>query len=65
MENNVSNERNQVEINIHDEVVAELFLNQVVNDFKKSKILEGIDQSLKDKDKETFLRLTEELQSVS
>ncbi|UOE63002.1 IDEAL domain-containing protein [Priestia filamentosa] len=65
MENNVSNEMNQVEINIHDEVVAELFLNQVVKDFKKSKILEEIDQSLKNKDKETFLRLTEELQSVS
>lgn len=65
MENNVSNEMNRVEINIHDEVVAELFLNQVVKDFKKSKILEEIDQSLKNKDKETFLRLTEELQSVS
>ncbi|MFP3847063.1 IDEAL domain-containing protein [Priestia filamentosa] len=65
MENNVSNEMNQVEINIEDEVVAELFLNQVVKDFKKGKILEEIDQSLKNKDKETFLRLTEELQSVS
>jgi uncharacterized protein YpiB (UPF0302 family) len=65
MENNVSNEMNQVEINIHDEIVAELFLNQVVKDFKKGKILEEIDQSLKNKDKETFLRLTEELQSVS
>ncbi|KYG33677.1 IDEAL domain-containing protein [Priestia endophytica] len=62
MENNVSNEMNQVEINIEDEVVAELFLNQVVKDFKKGKILEEIDQSLKNKDKETFLRLTEELQ---
>ncbi|RAS78343.1 IDEAL domain-containing protein [Priestia endophytica] len=65
MENNVSNEMNQVEINTHDEVVAELFLNQVVKDFKKGKILEEIDQSLKNKDKETFLRLTEELQSIS
>jgi uncharacterized protein YpiB (UPF0302 family) len=65
MENNVSNEMNQVEINIHDEVVAELFLNQVVKDFKKTKMLEEIDQSLKNKDKETFLRLTEELKSVS
>lgn len=65
MENNVSNEMSQVETDIHDEVVAELFLNQVVKDFKKGKILEKIDQSLKNKDKETFLRLTEELQSVS
>ncbi|RAS87812.1 IDEAL domain-containing protein [Priestia endophytica] len=65
MENNVSNEMNQVEINIDDEVVAELFLNQMVKDFKKIKILEEIDQSLKNKDKKTFLRLTEELKSVS
>jgi uncharacterized protein YpiB (UPF0302 family) len=65
MENNVSNEMSQVETDIHDEVVAELFLNQVVKDFKKGKILEEIDQSLKNKDKETFLRLTEELQSIS
>ncbi|RAS78088.1 IDEAL domain-containing protein [Priestia endophytica] len=65
MENNVSNKTNQVEINIHDEVVAELFLNQVVKDFKKIKILKEIDQALKNKDKETFLRLTEELKSVS
>jgi uncharacterized protein YpiB (UPF0302 family) len=65
MENNVSNEMNQVEINIEDEVMAELFLNQVVKDFKKGRILEEIDQSLKNKDKEAFLRLTEELQSVS
>jgi uncharacterized protein YpiB (UPF0302 family) len=56
---------NQVEINIEDEVLAELFLNQVVKDFKKTKMLEEIDQSLKNKDKETFLRLTEELKSVS
>ncbi|RPJ98790.1 IDEAL domain-containing protein [Priestia endophytica] len=65
MENNVSNGMNQVEIDIHDEVVAELFLNQVMKDFKKIKVLEEIDQSLKNKDKETFLRLTEELKSVS
>ncbi|MFP3846215.1 IDEAL domain-containing protein [Priestia filamentosa] len=65
MENNVSSEVNQVETDIHDEVVAELFLNQVMKDFKKGKILEEIDQSLKNKDKETFLRLTEELKSVS
>ncbi|RAS91767.1 phosphoesterase [Priestia endophytica] len=65
MENNVSNEMSQVETDIHDEVIAELFLNQVMKDFKKGKILEEIDQSLKNKDKKTFLRLTEELQSVS
>ncbi|MCM3773878.1 IDEAL domain-containing protein [Priestia aryabhattai] len=65
MENNVSNEINRVEINVSDEVMAEMFLNQAIKDFKKGKIIEKIDQSLKNKDKETFLRLTEELKSVS
>ncbi|RAS82511.1 phosphoesterase [Priestia endophytica] len=46
-------------------MVVIIHLNQVVKDFKKVKILEEIDQSLKNRDKETFLRLTEELQSVS
>jgi len=65
MENNVSNEINRVETNVSDEVMAEMFLNQAIKDFKKGKIIEEIDQSLKNKDKETFLRLTEELKSVS
>ncbi|MBZ5482913.1 IDEAL domain-containing protein [Priestia megaterium] len=65
MENNVSNEINRVETNISDEVVVELFLAQIMNDFKKCKILKKIDQSLQHRDKEAFLRLTEELKSVS
>jgi uncharacterized protein YpiB (UPF0302 family) len=65
MENNVLNGMNRVDPNLRDEMLAELFLNQVMNDFKRSKILEKVDQSLKNKDKEAFLRLTEELKSVS
>ena len=65
MENNVSNGVKQIETNISDEMLPELFLNQVMKDFKKSKILEAIDQSLKNKDKEAFLRLTDELKSIS
>ncbi|WP_129708098.1 IDEAL domain-containing protein [Priestia megaterium] len=65
MENNVSNEMNRVEPSISDQVLTELFLDQVMKDFKKSKILKEINQSLKNKDKETFLRLTEELKFVS
>ncbi|MEC1068008.1 IDEAL domain-containing protein [Priestia megaterium] len=37
----------------------------MMNDFKRNKILKEIDQSLKNKDKQAFLRLTEELKSVS
>jgi uncharacterized protein YpiB (UPF0302 family) len=65
MENNISNEMNQIEKNISDEILAELFLSQVTKQFKRGKILEEIDQSLKNKDKESFFRLTNELKFVS
>ncbi|MFL0497842.1 IDEAL domain-containing protein [Priestia megaterium] len=65
MENNLLNEMDRVDPNLRDEMLAGLFLDQMMNDFKRSKILEKIDHSLKNKDKETFLRLTEELKSTS
>ncbi|MET3407952.1 MULTISPECIES: IDEAL domain-containing protein [Priestia] len=65
MENNALNEMDRVDPNLRDEMLAELFLDQMVSDFKRSKILEEIDQSLKIKDKEAFLLLTEKLKSVS
>ena len=64
MENNVLNGIDRVDPNLRDEMLAEWFLNQVMSDFKRSKILEKVDHSLKNKDKEAFLRLTEELKSV-
>ncbi|MBY0089350.1 IDEAL domain-containing protein [Priestia aryabhattai] len=65
MENNTFNGLDRVDPNLRDEMLAELFLNQMMNNFQKSKILEEIDQSLKNKDKEAFFRLTEDLKSVS
>ena len=65
MENNTLNGIDRIDPNLRDEILAELFLNQMMNNFKKSKILREIDQSLKNKDKEAFFRLTEELKSVS
>jgi len=65
MENNVLNGMDRVVPNLRDEMLAELFLDRMMNDFKRSKILKEIDHSLKNKDKEAFLRLTEELKSVS
>ncbi|MED4760842.1 IDEAL domain-containing protein, partial [Priestia megaterium] len=35
-------------------MLAELFLNQVIKNFKKRKILKEVDHSLKNKDKEAF-----------
>ncbi|MGG0451708.1 IDEAL domain-containing protein [Priestia megaterium] len=65
MENNTINELDQVDPNLRDEMLAELFLEQIMKNFKKSKILEKIDYSLKKKDKKAFLLLTEELKSLS
>lgn len=65
MENNTLNGMDRVDPNLRDEMLAELFLEQIVKDFKKSKILEKIDHSLKKKDKKAFLLLTEELKPLS
>jgi uncharacterized protein YpiB (UPF0302 family) len=65
MENNTLNGMDRVDPNLRDEMLAELFLDQMINNFKKGKILEEIDQSLKNKDKEAFFCLTEDLKSVS
>jgi len=65
MENNTLNGMDRVDPNLRDDMLAELFLDQMMNNFKKGKILEEIDQSLKNKDKEAFFRLTEDLKSVS
>ncbi|MED4116738.1 IDEAL domain-containing protein [Priestia megaterium] len=56
---------NNIDPGLRDQMLAELFLDQTMNDFKRNKILKEIDQSLKNKDKQAFLRLTEELKSVS
>ncbi|MFL0498059.1 IDEAL domain-containing protein [Priestia megaterium] len=55
MENNVLN---NIDPSLRDEMLADLFLDQTMNDFKRSKIFKEIDQSLKNKDKQAFLRLT-------
>ncbi|AJI22478.1 IDEAL domain-containing protein [Priestia megaterium] len=64
MKNNAINETNRVDSNLRNEMLAERFLDQMMNDFNRSKILKGIDKSLKNKDKEAFLRLTEKLKSM-
>ncbi|WP_328232534.1 IDEAL domain-containing protein, partial [Priestia megaterium] len=54
MENNALNEMDRMDPNVRDEMLAELFLNQVIKNFKKRKILKEVDHSLKNKDKEAF-----------
>ncbi|EKN68780.1 IDEAL domain-containing protein [Neobacillus bataviensis LMG 21833] len=48
-----------------DAAVAEMFLNNVLLEFKKEKIRKEIDQTLQDGNKELFLKLTEELKKIS
>lgn len=48
-----------------DAVVAEMFLNNVLLEFKKEKIRKEIDQTLLEGNKELFMKLTEELKKIS
>lgn len=65
MEKDALNKMDRMDSNLRDEMLAEQFLDQMMNNFKRSKILKEIDQSLKNKDKETFLRLTQKLKSIA
>jgi uncharacterized protein YpiB (UPF0302 family) len=53
------------DVNVVDSYVAEMVLKEAQLNFRKNEIQQKIDQSLLDKDKSEFLRLTEELKAVS
>ncbi|MBK5463501.1 IDEAL domain-containing protein [Peribacillus sp. TH16] len=65
MENNLANTPLQPEINVKDSEFAEMVINKALLNFRKEQIRKEIDQSLQDKNKEEFLRLTEELKNIS
>jgi uncharacterized protein YpiB (UPF0302 family) len=48
-----------------DSVLAEMFLNHALLEFRREKIRKEIDQTLLDGNKELFLQLTEELKKIS
>lgn len=54
IENNVLNEIQRTETTISDEIVAELFLEQILCEYKKIQFREKIDQSLQERNKEAF-----------
>lgn len=54
----------QPELSI-DSLFAEMVLEKALLDFRKEKIQQKIDQSLKTKNKNEFLRLTTELKKLS
>lgn len=55
----------QPDATIIDSISAEIVLEKALLDFRKKKIQQKIDQSLKDKNKSEFLRLTEKLKNIS
>ena len=55
----------QSEVNETDSRLAEKILGQALRDFRKEKIKKEIDQSLENRNKEEFLRLTKELKEIS
>ncbi len=55
----------ETEVNAMDSKLAEMFLDKVLLNFRKEQIRKEIDRSLEARNKEEFLRLTEELKSIS
>ncbi len=68
MEKNLLNTLPETEVNVVDSEfaeMAEMVLNKVLNGFLKEQLLQEIDRSLEVRNKEEFLRLTEELKNIS
>ncbi|MFE7082911.1 IDEAL domain-containing protein [Priestia megaterium] len=57
--------RQQAKEKVFDSVLAQLVLDKALRDFEKTQILMKIDESLQNRDREEFIRLTEKLRSVS
>ncbi|MFI8494103.1 IDEAL domain-containing protein [Peribacillus butanolivorans] len=50
---------------LEPEVMAEMVLKKALSDYRKAQIERKIDESLKMRNKEEFIRLTDELKSIS
>ena len=55
----------ETEVNAMDSKLAEMFLDKVLLNFRKEQIRKEIDRSLEARNKDEFLRLTEELKNIS
>ncbi|MFD0769346.1 IDEAL domain-containing protein [Bacillus sp. CGMCC 1.60114] len=65
MKKHLLNTPSQSEVNVMDSLFAEMVLDKAIHDFRKEKIQKEIERSLQNRNKEEFLRLTEELKSIS
>ncbi|WP_342430361.1 IDEAL domain-containing protein [Neobacillus sp. FSL H8-0543] len=48
----------------NDSTIAEMFLNNIMIEFRKKTLRQEIDQSLQERNKEAFIKLTEELKKI-
>lgn len=61
MEKNVFRASERQEVNHNDSLFAEMVLDTALREFRMWQIQKEVDQTLRDRNKEEFLRLTEEL----
>lgn len=64
MKNYYLNAPQQTSVSDLDSLFAELILENALRNFQKEKILEEIDQSLRNNNKSAFLSLTEKLKKL-
>jgi uncharacterized protein YpiB (UPF0302 family) len=64
MEKRLLNSPQQTDEN-NDSVIAEMFLNHALIEFRREVLRKEIDFSLQERNKETFLKLSEELKKIS
>ena len=65
MEKHVSQVSQHSEEKNMDSLIAERILKRALLDFRKEQIQKEIDQSLQERNREAFLRLTEQLKNIS
>lgn len=65
MEEELLNESPETEVTVMYSDFADIVLNKALLDFQKEQLRKEIDRSLQNRNKEEFLRLTEELNSIS
>jgi uncharacterized protein YpiB (UPF0302 family) len=64
MEKRLLNSPQQTDEN-NDSVIAEMFLNHALIEFRRVVLRKEIDLSLQERNKEAFLKLSEELKKIS
>jgi len=64
MEKRLLNSPQQIDEN-NDSVIAEMFLNHALIEFRRNVLRKEIDRSLQERNEKAFLELSEELKKIS